>query len=342
MIGLDDDAPDDRVLRRRMLGVIGRAVPYDSFAFVTTDPVTAVGCSPLAEVPDLDELPRLIRLKYLTSPGRWTSLPASGCSTLLEATGGDLHRSRQWQEVLRQYAVRDVLLAVLRDRQGIWAFLDLWRTTGAFRDDEVAAVSQALPAMTAQLRAVIARTFVARPVAPAGFDRADDKGPGVLLLAPDLVPVAGTPQLHDWLAALLPPTSGDNPVPASALNVGAQLLAIEAGVDGHPALGRVPVAPATWLTMRADRLTQGVPGAAIAVAYEVAGPVDRLDVFVRAYGLSSRERDVVAAVAAGLDTRGAARRLGITELTVQDHLKGAFARTGATSRADLLARAMGT
>jgi DNA-binding CsgD family transcriptional regulator len=35
-------------------------------------------------------------------------------------------------------------------------------------------------------------------------------------------------------------------------------------------------------------------------------------------------------------------QLGITELAVQDHLKSVFARTGAASRADLLARALGT
>ena len=50
---------------------------------------------------------------------------------------------------------------------------------------------------------------------------------------------------------------------------------------------------------------------------------------------------MTTAVAAGLDTRASARRLGITELTLQDHLKSVFARTGAGSRADLVARALG-
>jgi DNA-binding CsgD family transcriptional regulator len=72
-----------------------------------------------------------------------------------------------------------------------------------------------------------------------------------------------------------------------------------------------------------------------------ASPSDRLEVFVRAFGLSPRERDVVAAVAGGLDTRAVGRALGIAELTVQDHLKAVFARTGTATRADLLARAIG-
>jgi DNA-binding CsgD family transcriptional regulator len=343
--GLDEDRPDDRVLRQRMLDAVRRSVPHEQWAFLMTDPETAVGCSPLAQVPDLGELPTLIRLKYLTAPGRWTALPATGCSTLILECGGDLSRSPQWTESLRHHGVGDVLLAVLKDRQGTWGFLDLWREGQEFRDDELRAMQLALPLMTAQLRAAVARSF-ARPPRPdsqqSQHTQHSPPGPGVLLLADDLSPVAGTPQLRSWLAALLPAPPGGSPVPASALNVAAQLLAVEAGVDAHPALSRVPVEAGVWLTVRADRLSEPLPGASIAVSYEVSGPADRLEVFVRAHGLSAREREVVGAVASGLDTRGAGRHLGITELTVQDHLKAVFARTGAVSRADLLARALGT
>ena len=130
-------------------------------------------------------------------------------------------------------------------------------------------------------------------------------------------------------------------MPASAFNVGAQLLAVEAGVDTHRPSGRVAVAPGTWLTVRAERLSRPAMEASIAVSYGIASASDRLDVFVRAHALSAREGDVVRAVATGADTRGVGRLLGITELTVQDHLKAVFARAGAVSRADLLARALG-
>ncbi len=339
--GPPPDELDDRVLRRHLLDVIRRAVPHDFYAFVLTDPQTTVGTSPLAEVPDLGDLPRVIRLKYLTRPGRWTTLDQSGCTTLLAATGGVLSRSDQWADALRRHGVTDVLVAVLRDRHGTWGFLDLWRRTGVFADAEVAAVAAALPAMTDALRGVVARSFVVGP--PGALRQAPaPHGPGLLLLGDDLTPVAGTPQLREWLTTLLPTAADVGPVPASALNVAAQLLAVEAGVDDHPSSGRVALAPGTWLTVRADRLTEPLSGASIAVGYELTSPADRLDLFARAHALSPREREVVVAVATGLDTRGAARRLGITELTVQDHLKSVFARTGAASRADLLARALGT
>ncbi len=324
-----------------MLDVVGRAVPHDFYAFVLTDPRTAVGISPLAEVPDLEDLPRVIGLKYLTAPGRWTTLGRTGCTTLRAATAGDLDRSPQWAGALRRHGVTDLLLAVLRDRHGTWGFLDLWRLTGAFDDTEVAAVAAALPTLTTALRGAVARSFVAGTPGEATRGRVAH-GSGVLLLAEDLTPVAGTPALRSWLSALLPTATGVGPVPASALNVAAQLLAEESGIDAHPAMARVPVAPGTWLTVRAERLSQPVSGASIAVGYELASPADRLDVFARAHALSPRERDVVQAVSTGADTRGVARGLGITELTVQDHLRSVFARTGAASRADLLARAFGT
>ncbi len=327
---------DDRTLRREVLDRIRAEVPSDFYAFVLTDPLTAVGTSPLAEVPDLADLPRVIRLKYGTAPGRWTTLPDPGCTTLVAATGGALAESRQWREALRQHGVTDVLLCRFLDRHGMWGFLDLWRVGGTFADAEVAEVSAALPPVTTLLRGAAARCFVPGPAAARG------RGAGVLLLADDLTPMAGTPQLRDWLAALLPPAAGVGAVPASALNAAAQLLAVEEGVDGHPPMGRVAVAPGVWLTVRADRLDTPVAGATIAVAYEVTSPADRTELFARAHALSPREREVVAAVATGLDTRATARRLGIGELTVQDHLKSVFSRTGAASRADLVARAAGT
>jgi len=62
----------------------------------------------------------------------------------------------------------------------------------------------------------------------------------------------------------------------------------------------------------------------------------------RAYALSERERQVVAALVAGLDTRAVAQRLFISRYTIQDHLKSVFTKTGVRSRRELLARFAGT
>ncbi len=63
--------------------------------------------------------------------------------------------------------------------------------------------------------------------------------------------------------------------------------------------------------------------------------------FATMSALSRRERRVVAALLAGLDTRAVSARLCISRHTVQDHLKSVFKKTGAHSRRELLARFSG-
>ena len=69
-----DSAADARALRLQLLAEIRQVVSFDAYAWLLTDPQTSVGSAPLADVPCLPELPRLIRLKYLTEVNRWTTL----------------------------------------------------------------------------------------------------------------------------------------------------------------------------------------------------------------------------------------------------------------------------
>ena len=96
------------------------------------------------------------------------------------------------------------------------------------------------------------------------------------------------------------------------------------------------MSPGSWISVQAARL-----GEDIAVTL---GPVDqreRWNLYCRAHGLSDRETVVVTHLAEGDDTRALAARLHLSEHTVQDHLKSAFAKTGVHSRRELLARAKG-
>ena len=56
--------------------------------------------------------------------------------------------------------------------------------------------------------------------------------------------------------------------------------------------------------------------------------------------LSTREREVVSLLAEGLNTARIAEKLGIAEVTVQKHFKGARIKMGASNRAQTLALAM--
>ena len=54
---------DLTALRLDIIDELRRTLGFDFYAFLLTDPQTSVGSAPLAEVPYLPGLPRLIRLK---------------------------------------------------------------------------------------------------------------------------------------------------------------------------------------------------------------------------------------------------------------------------------------
>lgn len=332
---------DARTLRLELLDELRRTVPFTWYAWLLTDPRTGVGCAPLADVPSLPELPGLIRLKYQTTVNRWTDL------TIPAARLGDVQDrglSLVWREMQSRLGVADVASVVFRDRHGIWSFLDLWRdvATGTFSQAEIDQLAGVAEPVTAAIRRCLAATFTAPP-----DPRPELSSPVVLLLGPGLDVRAQTPATDRYLRLLVPPAGGRSPVPAGAYNVAAQLLAREAGVDDSPAWARVHLAGRRWLTLSAARIGNETGerhverDEDIAVTIENCAPLDRADLFSRVHGLTSRESQVLGRLAAGDDTRTAARALHITEYTVQDHLKAIFNKTRTHDRRSLLTAALG-
>ncbi|MGZ5404587.1 MAG: helix-turn-helix transcriptional regulator [Nocardioides sp.] len=317
-------AGDSRELRARVVEHVRRTVPFDWFVFVLTDPATTVGVDPLAEAPPGVALPQLISAKYRTALNRWTALTAS--AALRERAA----ESPAWLEVQRFHGVVDVLSAVFRDHYGCWGFLDLW-SRRSFQTQDLRQVDAVVPAVTSVLRRDQARSL-RRPSA------AEATGPVVLVLDDELRVVSRTAAADDWLARLLPPADGVLPVPAVAYNVAAQLVARERGVDPHLPRGRVHLGDGFWVSVGAARL--GV-GQGVAVAMEPITADDRMDLVGRAFALSPREGTVVAEVCAGRTTAEVAASLHLSPLTVQDHLKSVFRKTGVRSRRELAALALG-
>ena len=323
---LATQAPDSRTFRAAILERLHEVLAFEWYAWVLTDPLTAVGIDPLAAIPDIAQLPRTIRLKYLTPINRWTAL--DDAATLAPRAG----ESPLWREVQRDHGVVDVASLVLRDHHGCWGFLDLW-STSPFAATDVVLLRDLAPELTRAIRAYRARSFPHRP------PRAPHSGASaVILLDDDLTIVGQTAGSDEWLRLLLPQPDGRRPIPACAYNVAAQLIARESRVDDHEPMARMPLPTGEWVTLRAARLE---PDSRIAVTIERSTTTERLDVFARAVGLSAREGDVLAVLAQGADTREAATRLYVSPNTVQDHLKSIFAKTGSHSRRELLAHAIG-
>ena len=281
-------------------------------------------------------------MRYLTEVNRWTQLHADGAvvGMLRQVTADDPSQSLMWRGILSRYGIGDVASVVFANRFGVWGFLDLWRgkSKPAFHDGDAAFLSSISASLTTALRSCQAQTLTA-PAVPAGREL----GPVVLLLDDGLAVLSQTPASRAWLQILLPSTTDRAPVPASVYNVAGQLLAIEQGVDSHPATARVHLSKGFWVTLRAARLdrSDAAQGAVVAVTIEETSPLDRLEIFARAFGLSVRESELMSLLATGSDTRDIARRMALAEHTIQDHLKSIFAKTSSHNRRTLLSRALG-
>ena len=223
-----------------------------------TDPVTEVAIAPLADVPAeaMAALPRLIRLRYLATVNRWTSLDA-GAESLHRATSGRLDRSLLHREVLADLGIGDVATVVFRDQHGLWGWADLWRSAAdaPFSDRELDRLTSVPHRSPTALRRCLALTFGQPATVP------ERPGPIVLVLSPDLEVTAQTPHTDGYLRTLLPPDGDRRPIPAGAYNVAAELLAVEAGVDDHPPTSRVRLRDGVWLTFRAARVESRSTGA---------------------------------------------------------------------------------
>lgn len=329
--GLCTSLDDARALRLALLDELRRIASFDAYAWLLTDPETEVGTAPIADVPCLPLLPRLIRLKYATATNRWTQR-AGAVSRLHDVTGGRLEKSLVWRELLRDHGITDVASIVFRDRFGCWSFLDLWRTGEPFTDAEAEALEAHVATITEALRRCTARTFATTTTARA----TERSGPVVLVLSPDLEVQMQTAETEQYLRALVPTDGGRPPVPAAAYNVGAQLLARESGIDDHPPVARVHRGSGAWLTLRAARIVDD-----IAVSIERSTPAERLDIFGRSVGLTGRETELLQLLVSGSDTRHVAQHMFLSEHTVQDHLKSIFVKCGARSRREVLARVVG-
>jgi DNA-binding CsgD family transcriptional regulator len=328
---------DSRELRRALLDEISRNVGFDAYAWLICDPESEVGCDPVADVPCLPELPKLIRLKYATTTNRWTRM-RSAVARLIDVTGGSPEQSLVWRELMAAYDVVDVASIVFRDRFGCWSFLDLWRSGGVapFTDRESEYLKAIASPVTVALPQAQAETF---HLSAAGQP---PDGPAVLVLSSDLRVRAQTPETEAYLRALVPAATDRQPIPAGAYNVGAQMLANEQGVDSHPPRARVHFGQGAWLTLRASRIVENdKTDPDIAVTIEATSPNERMGLFNLAHGLTRREAEIVAACARGVDTRGLARELFVSENTVQDHFKSIFAKTATRTRGELLAIARG-
>ena len=333
---LSDSALDCDSLRFEAIVELRRIIGFDRWCWPLADPETLLPSSGLAEHDFVRGIPRTLELEYTTDALVAKPVLArrgNGAARLSAETSGDLPRSPRWDEVMRPVGIGDVAVVACRDTLGCWGWIEAYRDRGdpAFDDGDVALLTTVGASLGAPLRRAMH--------ADVGNSAALRPG-GIVILDHKLQPVSWTEAARAWIDVLpgarflaqlgmLPTVFYPAAAVARSETSSAGARASLRTVDGG------------WVVVEAARL-EGHDDRQTAISLRSPTSAELLDLLSRAYALTRRQRDVVAALAAGLDTRAVAARLFMSPHTVQDHLKAVFLKAGVHSRRELLATFRGS
>jgi DNA-binding NarL/FixJ family response regulator len=336
VLALADSSLGLHELRLEVIDLLKRTIGFDRWCWSMSDPDSLLAGGDLAEADLWPVMPRLFVLEQRDDVNATHLLARrqSPVGSLSAATGGDLARSRCWDECLRPYGVGDQATAVMRDAHGSWGYLKAWRN----REDRPFSAEdlQLLEQVASHLGSALRRRAVGQAILEDP-DRAEHPSAGVLILDVELRFRSSTPAAQAWLTALpgaaVARSRGYLPQTVYAVAARASATACP-GVSGLPARLRVRTADGRWVAIEAARL-QGSDADAVAVTLRVAARDEVLGLVCRAHALTARESEVVQLVLAGFDTRTIADRLTISANTLQDHLKSIFSKVGVRTRREL-------
>jgi DNA-binding CsgD family transcriptional regulator len=330
--GLDSHTLQVEVLRR-----LRKIIPIDAAFSATVDPATLLFTGSMTEEIPESVTPAFLSNEFLQNDvTKFVHLARSArpVQSLYQATHDDPERSSRYRDILAPIGFGDELRAALRVGSVTWGVLCLHRdlTGSGFTQAELTMLERIVPHLAVGLRTAL---LIEQTRADPGPD-----GPGLVILAEDLSIAAVTAPAAEWLTEISDWPRRSEP-PQAILAVAARLLALEQTTERAAELmprARVQTRSGRWLMLHASWLTSAAGSGQIAVILESAAPADIAPLLLQAYGLTEREAQVAQLVLQGLATSEIAASLSIAALTVQQHLKAVFDKTGARSRRELVAQ----
>ena len=309
-------------------------VPYDTGAWMTTDPDTLLPSAilPMDSNPALHRQFSEVELQGHADINSFDELRRSGrtAAGLSLTTGGDLARSLRYREVHMPHGLRDELRLLARSANATWAIACVTRAQDLpdFTADEVRWVASIADDLGEGLR-----SRLARPVSGSDAGRS----PGMLVVGADGTIEASTGAADAWMESLSAPYPGALPTPIAMVALQAQANAAGSQA-GRAARLRLQLPGGGWLLVHADVLRDaGAAAGRVAVVLEPADRAELVPLLVALHGLTGRERDVTELLVGGIGTDEIATRLHISRHTVRDHVKAIFAKVGVSSRVELTA-----
>ena len=327
------------VFSGELIAQLRPAVGFDGWCVALADPATGLPAVAVAEdSPVACCQRRFYQLEYQNPDfSTWEAFAAAGrpVAVLSDVTGGDLARSRHWDELLRPAGTADELRAVLKVGGTRWGSLTLYRAAPGrwFSDDEMRLVGSLHGALSRAARA----GWAAWPPAPA--DCAEE--PATLVATAAGTIANATPAAGTWLARLGPsPQSGYSLLYALLARLTADTRRDPGGPSSASLITRTT--DGYWAELHAAPLTgTGRPGRRVAVTIGLALPARIRAVLTRAHALSDREAQVARLVLEGRQVADIAAALYISPHTVRDHLKAVYRKTRSHTRHQLATRLSG-
>ena len=255
-----------------------------------------------------------------------------GVQTLQEVTGGRPERSRIYREYMAEVGLAQEMLVALRAPTGeTWGTLRLNRGPGQpeFDTSELRFMATVSPHLAEGVRRGLLVGEAADPDLPGA--------PGIVVLdrRGDLESLS--PSAERWIASL-PGRHVGSGLPAAVASVASAAfdgVSRQRLDDASKALVRT--VDGQWVSLHGTVIcVGGHPKTAVIIEPARRDRVARL--LMAIYGLTPREREVTQQVLRGCSTADIGMDLGISPLTVHQHLKGIFIKTGVRSRRELMGK----
>lgn len=319
-----------------------RAVPSDAACVASIDPATqlttgAFKFGELAGRCDTDELWGLLEYGHV-EPTSFTELARAGVPAvgMQMATRGDGRRSRRMRELVQSaLGCTDELRVVATADGQVWGGMALFRgdRSAPYREDDIEFVSLLSGLLARGLRVGLLARLAAEPPTFSAAGR-----PTVMVFDADARLQKASVGAQARMADLVQELEAPAPYAVIGSLVAAAWRYAAGSTDVLPS-SRLRMRSGEWVVLHASPLTATDGTTAnVVVTVEEARPPEIVPIVVAAFGLTPRERDVTQLVLQGVATREIAARLHMSPHTVQDHLKSVFAKTGVSSRRELVAR----
>lgn len=334
---------DSITLRRELSHRVARMIPREAHAFSTTDPDSGLLTHSVAEGLTFDFV-RVYLSTFYPDEDAVKTLDLARTGEVVSTSNSDAY----WA-MIGEAGLEHELHTIFPVAGGLWGSWCMLREKGArgFGEREQRFMRRIAPHVARGLKAaaLIDAAAASSPTDSSHTANAGASQPGVVVLDSrarfTLRSAAALNYLKDLQDVGL--ETGQTPFAVASAFVQLREQYTRAALDGEvtelSAALRVRGRSGCWYTLHASLAEPDASGeASTVVVIEYAQRREIAPVLTRLYGLSPREREVLALVMQGESTKRIAAQLGLSVYTVQEHLDRASEKVGVRGRKALVAK----